>query len=376
MKKYFITIITFLMIFSFFNDNYFADVLGPSSLKLLYLSFILMSFSIIIKNLKKMTMYQDKIFFIYFGILFTTFLIQNLYNESDIFLNNILTLISILLITLFFSFYNLKVLLYSIWITMMISVIICYFNDPISQYTFRTSGGTGDPNEFATQLLIFILISIFLFKENNSKIFIIFSLLFFLFGIFMAGSKSSFLTLAILILIVFIVKYKYFINIFRLIIVSILILVSIQIIDFKKITLVNNVLERTESSGTADQRFASWIAGKNMFFENPTIGIGFDQFLFHTKDYAEGEIDAAAAHNILVKLLAESGIIVFILFLYYFYIIGFKQILTNKNNKYFILYLSSIVIFFMGQSLSINYDKYFLLTLAILMNLNRRIEIK
>lgn len=366
----------FLLIFSFINDNFFVDKFGESSLKVLFISFLIISSWQIIYNIKKMTMYQDKIFFIYFFSLIIAFLIQNFYNTSPVFFKNIMTIVSIFFITVFFSFYNIKMLLYFFWTSVLISVIICFFNEPISEYTFRTSGGTGDPNEFATQLLIFLVISIYLFKENNSKIFISLSFIFFTFGIFNAGSKSSFLTLAVLLLVIFWFKFKYIFSFKRLLVLSILIIVSVNYIDFSKLEFVSNMIERAESSGTAGQRFVSWYAGYNMIQENLFVGVGFNQFIYNTEHYTNLIVDAAAAHNILIKLFAESGIIVFFLFLYYFYTIGFKPLLFNYKEEKFILYTISIIIFFMGLTLSLNYDKYFLLMLALLMNLNRKVWIK
>ena len=77
---------------------------------------------------------------------------------------------------------------------------------PSVYWTFRKSGGTGDPNTFAAEVLVFIFTTVYLFLHNKNRTFLILSIMAFLYGIFYAGSKSAFLALAV-ILILLMFKY-------------------------------------------------------------------------------------------------------------------------------------------------------------------------
>lgn len=363
----------FVFIFSFFNDNFIVDLLGEQTLKILFMLFILANGRTMIKSIRTMNSTLDRLFFVYFIGLTIIFLIQNIVNISNDFIRSLFTLISILVVTIFFSRYELQKLLYFIWFSMMVSVIICFFNEPINPWTFRTSGGTVDPNEFAAQLLAFIFTSIYLYTINKNKFFLSITSIFFIYGLFKAGSMSAFLMLGV-ILMLLIIKYVFynFKSIFNyklLLFLTIMLLGSVQI-NFTKIDAISNMLDRTQSTHTAGYRMDSWIAGLHMIENHTLIGVGINEFANNTEKYAETYIHSAAPHNVYIQLFAEAGVLVFILFLIFLtslLIQNFNIIINNNEIWLFIAFISLIL---MGMTLGIGFDKYFLLYIAIIMNVH------
>lgn len=370
-------IIIFLFIFSIFNDNFLVEKINQDILKFIFIMFVLTNFDTILRNFRKMTLFQDRIFFSYITLLFLVFLLQNILNTSDDITKHFLVFFSFVSIIIFFSIYNLKKVLYFTWMSISISVIICFFNEPISEYTFRTTGGTGDPNEFAAHLLIYISISLYLFNINKNKIFVSVSMILFIYGIFMAGSKSAFLGLFTLIFLIFLFKKRYFINIKSIILIFSLLFIIVSSIDFTKIQMLNNIIERSKSSNTAEERYKSWKAGVKMVENNPMIGVGFGDYSKYTQTYYDGFItkSSTAPHNLYVQIVAESGIPIFIYFIF-FMILLIKYLFYYYHTNYLWIYISLLSLLIMGMTIGVTYEKYFILTIAFVMNANRLIKNK
>lgn len=370
-------IIIFLFIFSIFNDNFLVEKINQDILKFIFIIFVLTNFDTILRNFSKMTLFQDSIFFFYITLLFLVFLLQNILNTSDDITKHFLVFFSFVSIIIFFSFYNLKKVLYFTWISISLSVIICFFNEPISEYTFRTTGGTGDPNEFAAHLLMYISISLYLFNINKNKMFVSVSVVLFIYGIFMAGSKSAFLALFTLIFLIFLFKKRYFINIKSIILIFSLFFIIVSSIDFTKIQLLNNIIERSKSSNTAEERYKSWEAGAKMVENNPMIGVGFGDYSKYTQTYYDGFItkSSTAPHNLYVQIVAESGIPIFICFIF-FMILLIKYLFYYYHTNYLWIYISLLSLLIMGLTIGVTYEKYFILTIAFVMNVNRLIKNK
>jgi len=366
-------LIIFILIFSFFNDNFLVDIFGGNILKIIFLIFLVTNFHILIKNLYSMHSLIDKIFFVLLVSLLIIFLIQNILQPSKELTKSIFSIISLFAIVTFFSRFNLQKTLYFIWASMIASIIICYFNEPLTPFTFRTTGGTGDPNEFAAQLLAFLFSSFYLYSKNKSKFFLFITIVFFTYGLFKAGSMSSFLMLGIVGLFVFI-KYLYkLINYKALIVLILSILVFIQF-DFTNISGIKNMLNRSKDTHTAQYRIDSWKAGLNMVQNHPLIGIGINEFSYNTQKYSDKYIHSPAPHNIFIQILAEAGIlffIVFIVFLYFLFTYNF-QLISKKQDFWLIVAFISMI--FMGITLGIFYDKYFMLYISIVMNIHYQVE--
>lgn len=368
-----------LFVFSILNDNFTVDHFGEISLKILFLLFFVFYFPSMLHNLKTMTSSQDKLFFAFFLTNLFVFLLINIINPINDFMLPSMLLLASFAIVVYFSRSSLQKTLYFIWISMMLSVIICYYNQPLSEWSFRKSGGTGDPNEFATQLLAFLFAAFYLYTHNKSKIFLTLSIIFFTYGIFRAGSMSSFLVLGVVIIFSLtrmtitnpklLINYKVFLGL------CVLIGLSTQL-NISKFEAINNMLNRTKDTQTAKFRMHSWLAGLHMIEDNIIIGVGVNQFANNTHKYEESFLARSRpeAHNVYIKLLAESGIIVFTLFVFFILSLissHFKKLFYSSDWLLLSILISTLL---MGMTLSLTYDKYFWLFIAIMMNLNYQLN--
>lgn len=365
---------TFLVIFSFYNDAFIVDLFGENSLKIIYVIFFVLNIKKIIFNFRFLAGSQYRMLFLFLFSLVVSYLVESIiYGVSDKIVNVFFLIFIIIIIVTYFSFYPLKKLLYMVWISVMISIVIAYFSEPVSEWTFRKAGGTSDPNEFAAQLLTFLFISIFLYLNNKNRIFLLTSIIFFIYGIFIAGSKSSFAILGIILLFYFIknIKLKYILNL-KFFVIMLVALISLNYINFDKFKLVDNMLKRTESEGTAYTRMNSWIAGLHMVEERPIVGFGISEYSHFSSKYSEVKLaeSSMAPHNIYVQLIAESGIIVLFIFLMFLYSLMLNNWKLVAKSKYIFLWYSTFSILLMGLTLGLTYEKYLWLSLTIILNVN------
>ncbi len=369
----------FILVFSFYNDNFMVDHFGAQSLKALFVLFYLFYFFIFVQNFKTMTSTQNKLFFAFFLFDMMLLLVEMFLGWNVNFGPAGLMLLAILSIGLYFSRYPLQKLLYMVWISMMASVVMCYYNPSLDEWTFRHSGGTDDPNEFSTQLLTFLFAAFYLYTQNKSKLFLVLSIVFFTYGILHAASMSSFLMLGALgllsIIRLLLIKPQIFFN-YKILLALLLILVAATQINPIKFEAVSNLLSRTKDTGTADFRIHSWIAGKHMIEHNPLFGVGVDEFRANEYKYEEGHMlgSSPSPHNVYIKLFAESGIFIFFIFIILIgnIIMSNFKILFYTNEWWIMMMLFSSLL--MGLTLGFLYDKFFWISIVVMMNVNYQIN--
>ncbi|MCX6149940.1 MAG: O-antigen ligase family protein [Ignavibacteriales bacterium] len=381
--NYFYDIINFVFIFSLFNDNYFAQAFGSNSLRAIFALFILFNLKRLYKNFTNPVLLKELIpFFIFLSLNFFILIINPGSDDKIHLLNNFLLLIAMFVITVVYINCDFNKVIYFIWIAILLSVIILVFNKSISQWTFRKTGGTNDPNEFATQLLSFIALSIFLFRKNKNYFFLIISVIAFVYAILQAASLSSFLAFGVIS--VFVLLRYMRLAFAKSLVTAVIALVLFGFIfltfqdNILKMKSVNNVMGRTEKTQTAQSRFKSWNAGLNMFVDKPFLGVGMNNYGDNSPKYSKVYLakDAVAPHNVYLKALAETGILVFfsfIIFLLDLFTKHFKRIISTD---FFWIYLASISYMLMGFTLGLNYNKYLWLTLALLMNVHIQIYLQ
>jgi O-antigen ligase len=370
MLNFFNSIIVFSFIFSFFNDNFLVTYLGNSILKLLFILFFFSNALNIYKNFFK-SLNNLKYFYLFFIVSFVFILIQFLLGITNELTDIFLKYLGIFTIVIFFYRYEKIKMFYFTWFSILISIIICFFNSPINEWTFRKTGGTGDPNEFATHVLIFLSISLYLYSINKYKTFLFISIFSGIYGLLFAASMSSLLVLSIVITFL---SFK-LLKIKRLLVFIPIILIFFSF-NFTKFETINNVLNRSSNLGTADARLNSWKSGFNMVKENTILGVGVNNYEDNTLKYSNLYLksDAISPHNVYIKLIAESGLIVFIsfiIFLFSLILTNFKLV-TKTNNIYLLTSLLSVLL--MGLSIGITYDNYFWFAITIYLNILNSIK--
>lgn len=371
--RYIKELIIFIFIFSIYNDTYFVGLFGENAIKLLMIAFVginVFNFrSYIFKLNKSITMNRFYLFLV--SVLVSTLVTTILYGRDDVF-SNILLLIAVFAVFVFFSNYNYEKAIIYAWISMIYSVIICYFSEPLSEWTFRKTGGTGDANEFATELVLFLFMGIFLYRKYQNFMIFIITLPVFLYGILIAGSMSSFIALAIIAVIFFLVNLNPN-NIIRYVplfaFIGLTILLSSNYIRDNELIL--NVLNRGDDLHTADQRFESWKAGFKMIQDYILFGVGQSSFGEMAPKYLEVQVDQGLlwSHNIFIQLFSGSGIIsftLFIIFLWQLFVSEYKANL-NKINTY--IFFGVVGVMVMSGTLGLLYKKFFWFAIALLNNM-------
>ncbi|MGE5431533.1 MAG: O-antigen ligase family protein [Syntrophomonadaceae bacterium] len=372
--------VVFIFVFSIFNDNLLVDYFGENALKAIFLLFILFNLRRLYLNLLNWNMLRFIMPFFVFLMLTYFIMLINFSGFERLFENSLLW-ISMLVIVIYFINYDLHELLYMIWVSLLISCLYAFISEPISQWTFRKTGGTGDPNEFAAQLLAVLPVSVYLFSINKNMVYkiIILSVSFpiFIYSLFIAGSMSSFLVLGFLLPVV-LIRYLSLSFTKSLIVMGLgLLMFIISLLVFQEklenTEAVQNMLGRTQETGTAQTRMNSWKAGMNMFIDKPFLGVGMREYAEYSPMYSKTFLssDSVAPHNMFIEVLAESGIVVFMAFVIFLIDLLSKYFYEIRRSDYFWVYLSLLAYVLMGFTLGITYNKFLWLSVAAVMNVHR-----
>ncbi len=382
MIELFKKILLFLMIFSVFNDAMVTEYAGESVLKLITQLFIvvhLRDFYYIIIGQKTAVMQS---FYAMMLVVLAVLLFSNLLYFDVLLDFNLKRMVSIFAIFVYVAHYKeFDQMLYVIWFTMIVSAIYAYFGDTVEEYTFRKSGGNEDPNEYAAQLLSVMFITVYLFNKNKNYYFLLGSLSFFMYSLLYAGSKSSFIFLALLLIIIAFVKREVIMNyIFSMrgMTSSIVILAIFAGVGFMMSgdSAISGLQERAGSTGTFEQRLIVWSAGLEMISDNFFLGVGFGEFSDHVGAYLRSYLadEAHASHNVFIKIFAESGIFSFIAFVVFIFLLFRSKFYEIAHSNYFWVYLSSLAVILMGLTVPTLHHKDFWVSLAVLANVVYQFE--
>lgn len=369
--------IIFLFIFSIFNDVFLVERVNGSILKMIFIIFIVFN----IKNISLMFLRNKNKIIILFTFFIVALMIQTFIQYivfSDLDIGLFISYIIILSIIFYFFTYckNFNVIIYFIWISIAFSILLCFISD--TEFV-RKSGGTLDPNHFSIHVVTFLLLSIYLYKKNNLKLFIAISILLFSIGILFAMSKSSILVLSVILLYFILLRAKTIsppkvIKSFTLLFLIVLIAWNI---DFPFQKKIDQFVERQERD-TAGARFHSWKAGKLMIEDNFVSGVGFYEFKNNKKKYLNSYVQGAAAgaHNVYIKLLAESGIVVFVLFLIFLFFLFSENYIRIIRSDYIWIHFAAFSYLIIGMTLSLTYEKDLWLIFALVSNVIYSLQAK
>ena len=238
--------------------------------------------------------------------------------------------------------------------------------------TFRAmkySGAAANINITAFSLLYKSPILLyFLTKENRPALKFVLSFLLFiiLFIISILGTRGAYLGVILLfvsyLFYLFFIKEQIAFKIKHLLIVfSVL---TITVLSNLYLSEKNsNVFSRASSisintqDGSVNQRIRYYKQGLNHFINNPLIGVGVGNWKLKSIDYDKNNINGFIipyhAHNDLVQLLAELGILgalTYLLFIYF----SVKKLFVSRifKNKIHFLLLGSISIYFLDSMLN------------------------
>mgnify|MGYP006092224025 FL=1 len=264
-----------------------------------------------------------------------------------------------------------------LFLTLLIfEVVLCLYpilidleNGNLTFRAMRYSGAASNINITAFSLLYKSPILLyFLTKENKPALKFVLSFLLFiiLFIVSILGTRGAYL--GVIPLFVSYLFYLFFIKehvAFKiqhlLIVFSVL---TITVLSNLYLSEKNsNVLSRASSisvntqDGSVNQRIRYYKQGLNHFINNPLIGVGVGNWKLKSIDYDKNNIRGFIipyhAHNDLVQLLAELGILgalTYLLFIYF----SVKKLFISRifKNKIHFLLLGSISIYFIDSMLN------------------------
>ena len=383
MLRLFRDIVFFIMIFGFFNDNFMVELFGSFSLKAIFIVFVLINLIDIIKaTLEPSPNAVIKSYYVFISILSIVTLSSIVFFDLLELIDGITVLVSIHVVFIYVSYYReFDKLLYFIWAAVFSSAVISLFNDPIAEFTYRITGGTADPVEFSVHLFSGMIIAIYLYNKNNNLIFLISSIMLFMYALLYAGSKTAILTIAILIFYTLVIRFRYiFKHMFSFKSFASFIIVIAIISQTNLANKLNEALEgikgrtatQTETMRTANTRFASWEAGYGMIEDYLLTGVGVNQFSNLAGKYLkvnQSDEGLFNPHNIFVKIFSEAGLFSFLSFLAFLFFLLKTKYLDLIQSEYFWITLLPVVAILMGMALNITYKEHFWLSLALLSNI-------
>ena len=369
----------FLFVFVSFNDTIAEELAGGFVIKGAFGLFVIVHAAELYEMFFKAKSLVTKNFLIFVSTISIVTIITYLFKSNMMYITDLLQVSALRIVAFLVIFTYVTYtkeftkLLYMIWISMMISCAIAFNAQPYEQYTFRRVGGTGNPNDFAAQLLTTFFISIYLFKKNKNWIFLVASLPLIIYTLLHAGSKSSFIVLAMMLLIAFVVRFKDFLGMVTTTkgMVSFMIFIAISVggvIYLKQDSAVKGLQERAGKTGTMQQRFIIWRAGSEMIRDNFFLGVGFGQFPKVSGGYIKNYLppEALPAHNNFVKVFAENGVfgfLTFALLIFSLFTVKAKEI---YRSDYFWIYLASFSAVMMSMTIPSLHHKDFWFSIALL----------
>lgn len=157
-------------------------------------------------------------------------------------------------------------------------------------------------------------------KNNLVRLISIIGMIVTFLGVFYTVSRTGMLLLGIAIILMFLmqpsIKYRTQLIIIAFLGFSLILIFSGSILGFMK-EIVPSIQEGTDTVGL---RYALWEAGWEMWKDHPITGVGIGMFKFTLSQYPSPEYSflfrkGLVAHNMYVSMLAETGLIGFLLFI-------------------------------------------------------------
>jgi len=218
------------------------------------------------------------------------------------------------------------------------------------EHMYRLFSTFLDPNFTGIYLVVIFFLGIYLYLSEKRKIYIVLSSLV-LVGIFLTYSRTAFITLLISAVSLLII-----LNRKRLIAPVVVAILLIAIVFPKTFKSEGTNFFRTFS---ANARISTMQHGLKIFSDRPIFGVGFNSYRyfqekygFELTDYVVPSRAAAGVENSFILVLATTGIIGFIFYLYLLFKI-FSLVFLSKN-KVLSKITIAVLVGLIGSSMFIN----------------------
>lgn len=364
----------FFLLFVSFNDFFSIELTGYYIIKAALALFVVVHINDYLEMISSRSSIAIRGFYTFMLVLAVVTIASNLLYFDNTLVVGITRMFSIFTLFIYFSYTKeLDKVLYMLWAIMIFSSIVAYFSAPLDLYTFRKTGATEDPNEFAAQLLVILFVTVYLFQKNKNWFFLLGSLGIFTYTLLFAGSKSAFIFLALILLFIFIARFKNIISHMfsaKGLVATIVLAGVISAGIMMSGTAVEGLKGRAQKTGTFEQRLIVWRAGGEMIRDHFFIGVGFGEFKNvsgrYVKDFLAEE--ARPSHNNFVKIFAESGVFAFLTFTFFILALFMTRFYEIVRSDYYWLYLASLSMVLMGLTVPSLHHKDFWIALAIVSN--------
>lgn len=364
----------FFLLFVSFNDFFSIELTGYYIIKAALALFVVVHINDYLEMISSRSSIAIRGFYTFMLVLAVVTIASNLLYFDNTLVVGITRMFSIFALFIYFSYTKeLDKVLYMLWAIMIFSSIVAYFSAPLDLYTFRKTGATEDPNEFAAQLLVILFVTVYLFQKNKNWFFLLGSLGIFTYTLLFAGSKSAFIFLALILLFIFIARFKNIISHMfsaKGLVATIVLAGVISAGIMMSGTAVEGLKGRAQKTGTFEQRLIVWRAGGEMIRDHFFIGVGFGEFKNvsgrYVKDFLAEE--ARPSHNNFVKIFAESGVFAFLTFTFFILALFMTRFYEIVRSDYYWLYLASLSMVLMGLTVPSLHHKDFWIALAIVSN--------
>lgn len=364
----------FSLLFVTFNNTLSIDLTEFFIIKAVFALFVILHINEYFEMISSKNSRPIRVFYIFMLVLMVITLLFNLLYFDNTLGVDLTRIFSIFALFIYFSYSReLDKILYMLWSIMLLSSVIAYFSDTLGMYTFRKTGGTEDPNDFAAQLLVILFVTVYLFQKNKNWFFLLGSLTIFTYTLLFAGSKSSFIFLILLLVFIIITRFK---NIASHIfsakgLIATLVLSGVIFAGVMMSSVaVEGLKGRAQKTGTFEQRLVVWHAGGEMIRDHFFMGVGFGEFQNisgkYVKDYLAEE--ARPSHNNFIKIFAESGVFSFLAFTFFILALFTTKFYEIVRSDYYWLYLASLSAVLMGLTIPSLHDKDFWVSLSIVSN--------
>lgn len=261
----------------------------------------------------------------------------------------------------------------------LVSSVVAFFGGMTYRTTQRISLSEFDPNNFALILcLSFILISYYFYRTRVA----VFKLIFFLgamiigYTIIQAQSRGMWVAISLSLLISLLVAFKNS----RLIkrgIFAVIILIAIVYSGYYFGVINEAVVHRFQTLISGDERTMTagrsdiWKVGLEMVKGSFPLGVGLKNFEVAYNYYANvtgvfSSKSSSDAHNTFLAVLAETGVVGFIIFITIFGYL-FKRIWSIKDLTAYFVFLWLFLCFVIGNlSLTTHFSFYFWLIIVFI----------
>lgn len=186
-----------------------------------------------------------------------------------------------------------------------------------SEKTMRVSSGMGDPNEFASYILVLIPLTLYMAINNIGfrKLLYYGILICFLFLLILTISRGGilgFIGAATVLIFYYSRSQLKQILLFILIVLAIAYLCIPDELWFRLSTVTNPELEFITGESSIHTRLENYQAAVKMFLDYPLAGVGLYNFRFYSKDY--GTSGGLVVHNTYLEMLTGGGLLSFVPF--------------------------------------------------------------